>query len=382
MDDRFSYENVGNMIESSISSFSSDVSSSLISNLTPIIFTCVLIYFLLKGFMFLTGRAAGAIPDSVVSAFKICLIASFALNAGNFVHYGIGMINGLEDLLISSVSTDATNAWQTCDQVWSASAESGAKLISLISELDLWDMIGGDGVAQTLMILLLAVLFFIGAVILSILAFAIIMLNKIGLAIALGFGPFFLCTLMFPLTRTWFDGWLKVVLTMLFTIVIMVSMLQLAAHIFEQQVEQVDRAIAEKDEYLSIFDNVLAFLLICLAFGYIFSKLPEIASGMIGGVAFSTPGLANPFKFQPKDLPKEPKKPDLPYTPAAAQNSNVLALSDMRANRALSAALAAPAPSKALPGPNTAILGPSIRALSDRSAAIAALPYRSLGLRS
>lgn len=381
MDDRFSFENVGTMIEDSISTFSSDVSAALISNITPIIFTCVLLYFTLKGFMFLTGRASGAIPDSVVAAFKIALIGMFALNAGNFVHFALGAINGLEGLLLDSVAPGADNAWQTCDGIWSASMDSGVKLITLIGELDLWDMMAGDGIAQTLMILLLAVLFFLGAIILSILAFAIIVLNKIGLAIALGFGPFFLCALMFPLTRSWFDGWLKVVLTMLFTIIIMVAMLQLAAHIFEQQVVEVDRAIDEKDEYASILDNVLAFLLICLAFGYIFSKLPEIASAMVGGVAFTIPGLPNPFKFQPKEMPKEAKAPDLPSVQTSAP-STVLALSDMRANRALSAALAAPAPIQALTAPATTMLGQTISAMRDHNAAIAALPYRSLGLSS
>lgn len=380
--DRFSFESLGTMIEDSISTFSSDVAAALIANITPIIFTCVLLYFTLKGFMFLTGRAAGAIPDSVVSAFKIALIGMFALNAGNFVHFGIGSINGLEDLLLSSIAPDAANAWQTCDNIWTASLDSGLKLIYLIAELDIWDMMAGDGIVQTLMILLLALLFFIGAVILSILAFAIILLNKIGLAIALGFGPFFLCTLMFPLTRTWFDGWLKVVLTMVFTTIIMVAMLQLAAHIFEQQVIEVDRAIEAKDEYVSILDNVLAFLLMCLAFGYIFSKLPEIASGMIGGIAFTTPGLPNPFKLQPKEMPKEAKAPEQP-TLSTSSPTSILALSDMRANRALTAALAAPAPTKALPNTSTALLGSSsVAALPNRSAAIAALPYRSLGLSS
>ena len=84
----------GSNIETMVAGFAESTSASVIAQISPIIFTGVVLYFTLKGWMFLTGRADGAISDSVISAFKIALVSFMALNAGNFVSFGIGFISG------------------------------------------------------------------------------------------------------------------------------------------------------------------------------------------------------------------------------------------------------------------------------------------------
>ena len=254
------FESLGSNFESAIAGYAEDMSGALIGSLTPIISTCVILYFMLKGYLYMSGRAEGAISDTVITAFKIALISSIALNTGNFISDGIGFINGVEDLLLSALpsSTPLTSVWSSVDELWSNVESGSAALLKLISEID----IGISNIGKALLhgILLVAVLIaFIAASALLVLAsLGVIIVAKLSLVIILGFGPLFLCTLMFPITRAWFDGWLKACLTPIFTMVVMA---------------------------------VVTFLIMCLALATLIRAIPTLASGMVGGMGISAVGL-------------------------------------------------------------------------------------------
>ena len=60
-------ESVGTMLEEGVAGYAEQISGALITSISPVIFTGVSLYFLLKGWMFLTGRAEGAIADTVIA---------------------------------------------------------------------------------------------------------------------------------------------------------------------------------------------------------------------------------------------------------------------------------------------------------------------------
>ena len=132
------FESLGTNFESAIAGYAEDMSSALIGSLSPIISTCVILYFTLKGYLYMSGRAEGAISDTVITAFKIALISSIALNTGNFVAYGIGFIDGVEELLLGALpsSTPITSIWSSVDELWSNVQSGIAAIFNLMSEID------------------------------------------------------------------------------------------------------------------------------------------------------------------------------------------------------------------------------------------------------
>ena len=372
----------GSNIETMVAGFAESTSASVIAQISPIIFTGVVLYFTLKGWMFLTGRADGAISDSVISAFKIALVSFMALNAGNFVSFGIGFISGVEGMMVSSISGDP-DVWASIDKLWSQLMTIFERLWKLPQELfGIVDYLPWeDGMQGTFLFFVLALLFCIAAVIITLMCVGVFIMSKLCLAIVLGFGPLFMCTLMFPLTRSWFDGWLKTCLTNVFTLVMAVALIALVGQIFETTVDKIEAEINNSDSgaYMILLGNVLIFLIVALAMGYLFRALPSMASGLIGGVGISAVSLLDMVK---PFMPQLQKTADSLAPNSTITNSTLLnntannTIGTGRADRALNAALASPYSPKA----SQVLTSSSGLSAAAAKAAILSLPYKSLGV--
>lgn len=292
------FESLGSNFETMIAGYAEDMSGALIGSLSPIISTCVILYFTLKGYLFMSGRAEGAITDTVITAFKIALISSIALNTGNFISDGIGFINGVEDLLLGVLpsSIPVSSIWGAVDQLWSNVADGVAALWQLMSEVDFGLSNFGKAFLYGLMLFVVLATFIFAAAFLTLASLGVIIVAKLSLVIILGFGPLFLCTLMFPITRTWFDGWLKACLTPVFTMVVMAGVLSLLNTIFQSSVGSlVNKISAVNAGSLNVFAPlalaVVTFLIMCLALATLIRAIPTLASGMVGGMGISAVGL-------------------------------------------------------------------------------------------
>ena len=292
------FESLGSNFETAIAGYAEDMSGALIGSLTPIISTCVILYFTLKGYLYMSGRAEGAISDTVITAFKIALISSIALNTGNFISDGIGFINGVEDLLLSALpsSTPLTSVWSSVDELWS-NVESGiAAIFNLMSEIDFGFGNIGKALLHGLLLIAVLIAFLAASALLVLASLGVIIVAKLSLVIILGFGPLFLCTLMFPITRAWFDGWLKACLTPVFTMVVMAGLLSLLNTIFQSTmsslVVKINEAASGNAEAFAPFAlAVMTFLIMCLALATLIRAIPTLASGMVGGMGISAVGL-------------------------------------------------------------------------------------------
>lgn len=284
------FEKIGNEIETNISTFSSDLSSALISNLMPIISVSVILYFTLKGWLFLSGRAQGAISDTVITAFKIALVAFIGLNTGNFITLGIGTINSLEGFLINSLPFSSATSWAMVDQLWKSIANSIQGLVAVFSQFSF------DEIGYALLWAIVFVIYLVIAAGLTTAALGVLIMAKISLVLVVGFGPLFICALMFPITRSWFDGWLKSCLTYIFTLVMMSALISLVILIFQGQLEKIQDLVSSVNNggngsITILIVRIFGFLIICVALASMIKMIPSMAAGIVGGVAMQAVGL-------------------------------------------------------------------------------------------
>lgn len=276
------------MLEDGISGYAEQISGALITNLSPVIFTCVSLYFLLKGFMFLTGRAEGAIADTVITAFKVALISMVGLNTGNFVSYGIGFINGAESLLMSVLPESPASCWTALDTLWSTIGDGVLAIWEMISKLD-WDEIG---FAFLLVLMLFA--FFIAGAFLTLAGLGVFIIAKLSLVVILGFGPLFICCLMFPVTKTWFDGWLKAVMTNVFTVILLAAVISLVSTVFEERVAKISEVFSmdfADGGAADILTALFTFIIVCFGLATLVKAVPSLAAGVTGGIGMGAVGL-------------------------------------------------------------------------------------------
>lgn len=304
------FEAFGNEVRSTMAGFAESVSGEIISSISPIIYTGIMIYFFARAYQITTGRAEGAIPDLITQCVKIVLVAFFGLNAANFVSYVIPAVYGIENLLLNAISHATTgggisNAWGAADQTWETFM-SGFQAIYNIwsnSSWSVWSI--GESIATSLFIILLMGLMLAVCIYFMFLAVGYLLLYEIFLVMGLAFGPLFICTLMFSVTRTWFDGWLRAVVCWAFTLVAVAGTLMLINGIFLERVQQVSEFASAAEggkDYGVLLINLGVFAVVVLAIATVVKSIPSFAAGLTGGVALQAASVAGMLQSFGKTL--------------------------------------------------------------------------------
>lgn len=294
------FEAFGNQVRGTMAGFANSVSGEIISSISPIIYTGIMIYFFARAYQITTGRAEGAIPDLITQCVKIVLVAFFGLNATNFVTYVIPAVYGIENLLLNAISqgttaSDINNAWGAADQTWQTFMNGFQAIYNIWSNSSwsVWSI--GESIATSLFIILLMVLMLVVCIYFMFFAVGYLLLYEIFLVMGLAFGPLFISTLMFTVTRTWFDGWLRAVVCWAFTLVAVAGTLSLINGIFAERIDQITEfAIAAEGgkDYGVLLVNLGVFAVVVLALATVVKSIPTFAAGLTGGVALQAASVA------------------------------------------------------------------------------------------
>lgn len=289
------FASFGEEVLNAISSFASQASSALIDEIRIPLLTCLTIYFLIKGYLITYGRIDSPLSDFILTAGKILLVTYFGLNALNYVNDVIPAIRGLENMLVGilrlpgSGNVDTQGAWTAIDDMWKQLmlvtnvALSTAGKVSVVSAFGTWFSLFFLG-------LLMAAI----SVALTFAATGVLIINEISLTLALAFGPLFICCLMFPAVRSWFDGWIKAVVTYVFCSVLVAAVILLVTNIFQSFATDLLnslRAYESGRPLISVWLPVLKFSVLGLALTSLVKLIPSIAAAIVGGVALQAAGL-------------------------------------------------------------------------------------------
>ena len=280
------FEKIGvDYVEAPLQTYSQDLSANLISGLLPILTASLALYYVLKGYMVMTGRTQEPVMEILIHGFKVALIAFLALETGNFVTYGIDFINACESFLTSSLPGSPSSSWAAIDNMWVTCFGFFTTWFKIISTLD-WTEIGAIFINNLLLVIYLIACFF-----LTCCSFGVFLLTKISLFLVVGFGPLFFSFLMFPITRSWFDGWLKQCLNYLMTLVLFTAFMTLVTSITNSFFQQVTAHISADTEMSKLMTTACGLTMIAIACATLVKSLPSIAGGLVGGMSLGTVGM-------------------------------------------------------------------------------------------
>ena len=289
------FASFGEEVLNAISNFASQASTALIDEIRIPLLTCLTIYFLIKGYLITYGRIDSPLSDFILTAGKILLVTYFGLNALNYVNDVIPAIRGLENMLVGILrlpgagNVDTQGAWTAIDDMWKQLmlvtnvALSTAGKVSVVSAFGTWFSLFFLG-------LLMAAI----SVALTFAATGVLIINEISLTLALAFGPLFICCLMFPAVRSWFDGWIKAVVTYVFCSVLVAAVILLVTNIFHSFATDLLNSLRTYESgrpLISVWLPVLKFTVLGLALTSLVKLIPSIAAAIVGGVALQAAGL-------------------------------------------------------------------------------------------
>ncbi|MCK0525395.1 type IV secretion system protein [Anaerobiospirillum sp. NML120449] len=297
------FSNFGAEIQLLISDYGSKVSSSLIDLLTPVISTGIVLFFTARGFLVLSGRAQGTIPDVIVDAGKISLIAFFALTGGNYLSYAVSSMQGLETFLAKVLSDGTeTSPWGVIDKFFQRTYESWQAMEDYTSsKYSGFDYIRHADV--TLPLLGVAGAFLAAGTILCIVIALLLVIANFSFALMVGFGPLFICMLMFPVTRSWFDGWFRTTINTLFVGIFANAIAVLSDTVLKSYTSKIFSLVTSgsKTSAGQIIQEVLIFICIIIAIIYLVKNVNNLASSLTGGSQLAVPN-ARDFTQASRDL--------------------------------------------------------------------------------
>ena len=280
------FEKIGvEYIETPLHNYAKDLSDNLISGLLPILTASLALYYVLKGYMVMTGRTQEPVMEILIHGFKVALIAFLALDTGNFVTYGIDFINDCESFLTSSLPGSPSSSWAAIDNMWITCFGFFRTWFDIICNLS-WSEIGSIFINN-----LLSLVYLVACIFLTCCAFGVFLLTKVSLFLIVGFGPLFFSFLMFPITRSWFDGWLKQCLNYLMTLVLFAAFMTLITSITNTFFANVESKINGNSELSDLMIVGCGLTMIAIACATLVKSLPSIAGGLIGGMSLGTVGM-------------------------------------------------------------------------------------------
>lgn len=292
------FEAFGNQFKGYISSFATDTSTALINNLGSVVAVGLVMFVIVRSFMMMRENNYGAIYDIIVQMLKVGFIAFLALNTGHFTSYVIKALGYFQSGLMEAVSQGVhlgggalqiSSAWGALDQLWLTFIKAFNLVWSLIGKFS-WITDAPEILAMCIVTVILGLL----SVYFTFSALGILLINEVSLIIFLGFGPLFLCTLMFPRTQSWFDGWIRSVITTIFTLVITAAVIMLFVKAFQGSVEDIQLAVKNPivtEKLGTLFLPVMNFAVLSLAAATLVKLIPAISAGLTGGGRMDAPGI-------------------------------------------------------------------------------------------
>lgn len=260
------FTNIFTLIDDSIVKVVVSKSANLITVIEPLLLSGFTVYLL---FLFLSYWNS-SFEENIVDFFKKSIawfvILGLSLNLGNYNEYVVPFVLGLGDGLSHTFSGTDTSVNGNLDELTTIILDGIAETLK-----------EADGISGTVVAIITILLISVFSLIFLVISAGYILLAKVFAGILVVVGPVFIALALFPATRQFFSSWLNQVLNYaLLTLFIHILMT-----IFIQfMVGAVGKGYIDLGRGFNIAIGAGVFFVIML-------RLPDLASGLAGGLASS-----------------------------------------------------------------------------------------------
>lgn len=273
------YENLGKMFEQAIAPLVSTAIQNIITAITPVVISGVILYLMITGYMIIAGRIQEPIGDIMIKGVKIIIVATLALNSATVMNTVVNGINGIEEMFVQALN-GKLNTYQALDNSFEQGANTVNQLMVAAEPLGIF-----NDFSALMQIYISAAIVMIASLLITVLGGAIYIIAKVSLAVVLGFSPFFIAGLFFPVTARWFDSWLSQAINYTLTGAIIVFFCSLTMTGFDKLTQDLLTAIGEGSTFqTAMLFQMLAYSVVCF---FVTKSAPSIASGLASGIGVS-----------------------------------------------------------------------------------------------
>ena len=264
------FEHIDNITQSYVT----DISSRILTEITPIISVGLTLSIIAYGMLVMRGSVDMPVADFLNRCLRIGIITSIALAGGIYQTQIAEAIMTTPDALAQSISGNTGGA--SAANIIDNAAAQGAEYVSKAFDEAGW--LTSDGLTYTAIGIVSAIALTavvgVGAVFLIV--------AKVALAILAGLGPLFILALLWQPTARFFELWMSQVLNYMLTIVLFAVVFALLMQIYGGYMEQ-----ADLDGVQNVGYTLIGMMVISVVSVGLLLQLPSIASGLASGIGIS-----------------------------------------------------------------------------------------------
>lgn len=262
-------------IDTTTSTFVSDISSNAIAAITPVVTVGLTLAFITFALLIIRGAVDMPVMEFLGRSVRIGVITAVALAGGLYQTQIAGAIQSSPDDLAQALISSPTSG-ATASSLIDGAAEKG--FTKAQEAFEKAGIFGDNGIAYAvygaIIMLATGVLVAIGG--------AFVLLAKIALALLAGLGPLFILALLWQPTARFFEMWAGQVLNYGLLIVLFSTVFGLMMAIFTGYMEDL-----KFDGAMNLGYAIGGSVILAVAMALILLQLPSIASGLAGGVGLS-----------------------------------------------------------------------------------------------
>jgi type IV secretion system protein VirB6 len=300
-------------VDQILANFVTAKSAALCGMLLPLALAGTTIYVLTMGYAVARGEAHDSFHSILWQWFKVSMISAVALGGGEYQAVVIDSINAIPGIL-TAVFNNATSVGALIDSI-------ADPLIALVKMLQRKATMG---TIPDLTLVLASLTVALSELIIVIIAAGTYLIAKVALGLVLAVGPIFVMCLMWPVTRSRFEGWFGQAINFAF----LQGLLATAIGMFYTVVEQFSTNVVASANTNDVMVDALALLGVSTVIGILVWKgIPMISAGITGGSTVEgmgreiARGVSNLLDRGGKQPEKSPPKPPKPNTIDPADNS-------------------------------------------------------------
>lgn len=274
------YERTFSEVDNSLSTYIADVSSDIISAITPTATILLGIYVALWGWSMMRGVISEPVTDGLTRIVRLAVITGIALNVGRYNDYLADWLWNSPEAMASYVASGQSN-----------SATNVQYLDTLMSQVyafgdSYWQKANATTLPDLGMVAMALLVWGAGIFSTGYAAFLLI-LAKMALAIILAIGPIFVLMMIFEPAKRFFEAWFGQALNYVFLVVLTAGAIKLIITILQTYMNDVVGQGLNSNPGIG---QALPVIVLSFIAGLTMVQLPSISSALGGGVSLGTMG--------------------------------------------------------------------------------------------
>ena len=283
---------LGERMDNVFDTFSSGVVNNFIPILLQIIAPCLLLYFLIKGWMIMSGRSRDAFSDLIMQVGIMSFLIAIGLSTAQTFTYAKEAFDWIQSTLLSALPMNdgghIRNTWGWLQGLWDYMFKgywNAAKIV--FDKLDITD------IGYWFLFGLLAIIGLACGAYYMFMVTTIFIINKIVITLLIAFSPVFCALGIFPVTREFFSNWAKTALVYIFSLVLVLVVGCMFTNIFHQYlsifskfvtlVKTGDNSVETVGGMMAAYaEAVVAVGLIAFILAFVIKQIPALSQGLVG----------------------------------------------------------------------------------------------------